>query len=345
LAPLTEYDGLTTGSVRKVRGADVTDDPGERRRRPSAEGEPPPSPAPPPPVDVDPEQEPDEQEEERDGAVPAVPPLGAPSTAGGPPAGGPTAPGTGGPTAPTAPGTGGPTAPAAPGGGGPTAPAAPGGGGPTAPAPPGGGGPTAPAPPGGGGPTAPAPPGTARGIRRFLASRGGKVASVVVAGSVVAGAFLGTRGGSPSIEGEWVVQQFNRQAGVVLEDVPETLPAERWVISKDASCEGSGCPLELTTTALEGAPRPIHLELRPASDGTHLADLDFVSQCINPDTGQVLETEASNVHSTYRVRVAEGPVLDIVFEWDGSPTNQGLAAGCDIRSARFVATGRPAPDS
>src|SRR6266545_1618474 len=149
-------------------------------------------------------------------------------------------------------------------------------------------------------------------------------------------------GGGGSIAGEWVVDEYQRQRGVVSEDIPETLPGERWAITGRAGCEGADCTFDLITTALEGPPNPIHLALRPDSGGSYVAELEFVSQCIDRATRRVLEPEASNVRSTYRVRLVGGstdPELEITFDWDGSPTDRGLRAGCDIRSARFVARG------
>jgi hypothetical protein len=144
------------------------------------------------------------------------------------------------------------------------------------------------------------------------------------------------------IAGTWNTNEYRRLSGETLDDIPETLPAEQWVIERPEDCEDP-CTYDLTTYPIDRPGEdPLEMKLTPSDDGWE-AELEFVSMCIEQTTGNVLEPEASNVSSVYRVELT-GEQLKIGFDWDGEPTDAGLAAGCNIELADFETEARRAEE-
>jgi hypothetical protein len=148
-----------------------------------------------------------------------------------------------------------------------------------------------------------------------------------------------------SIVGVWNTGEWERLSGQTLEHIPEKLLPEKWTVTRPDDCTAPECILDLTTEPLDRPGGQFQTELRPAEDGGYVAEIDFVSMCTDRATGQVREARASEVTSTYEVRVVgepEAAELAITAVWEGRPTDAGIAAGCNIESARFEATARPA---
>jgi hypothetical protein len=138
------------------------------------------------------------------------------------------------------------------------------------------------------------------------------------------------------LAGRWETQRFVRISGDVFENIPEELQREAWSIVPQADCQGPDCTYRLGTTPLETEGGEIVMELRPENGGW-IATTDWVSSCVDPETGEVSVAEASMVHGTYLVRriPTEEEILDISFTWDGVPTPAAVAADCLIRAAEF----------
>jgi len=185
--------------------------------------------------------------------------------------------------------------------------------------------------------------------RRHL-SRAWVGAAAVVA--VLMALSLGGCGGAndkaeepPSIVGVWETGEWERQSGETLEHIPAKLSPERWTITRPTDCAEPACVLNLTTEPLGRPGGQFETQLRPAEDGSYVAEIDFVSACTDRATGQVREANASAVTSTYEVSVVgdpKAPELAITAVWEGQPTAEGLAAGCNIKKARYEATAQPA---
>jgi hypothetical protein len=146
-----------------------------------------------------------------------------------------------------------------------------------------------------------------------------------------------------AVVGVWETTDWERLSGEKLDDIPERLEAERWRISRARRCTPARCVLKVVTEALVGAPRPLKLELRPDRKHRYVGSLAFVSMCVDRDTRRVKEPHASDVTSTYRVRVVgSGATRELALTalWSGRPTPEGVAAGCEIRRARFASRAR-----
>jgi hypothetical protein len=139
------------------------------------------------------------------------------------------------------------------------------------------------------------------------------------------------------LAGEWETERFVRLSGDVFQNIPEELQREAWTIVPQANCPGPDCTYRLGTTPLETEGGEIVMELRPESGGW-VATTDWISACVDAETGEVSVAEASMVRGTYLVWVIdmEGEtILEISFTWDGEPTPAAVAADCLIRAAEF----------
>ena len=139
------------------------------------------------------------------------------------------------------------------------------------------------------------------------------------------------------LAGEWETERFARLSGDVFENIPEELQREAWTIGPLTDCPGRDCTYRLGTTPLETEGGEIVMELRPEGEGW-VATTDWISACVDAETGAVSVAEASMVHGTYLVRVIEmedEAILEISFTWDGEPTPAAVAADCLIRAAEF----------
>jgi hypothetical protein len=138
--------------------------------------------------------------------------------------------------------------------------------------------------------------------------------------------------------------EYTRRTGDVLADIPATLPAERWTITRPGDCGDAHCDLELTMQPAAGGSGRYDTELK-YKDGHYVAAIDFTSSCIDPTTRQVRERNASSVKSTYNVRTTGATDklgLAIHAVWEGEPTAAGIKAGCTIRAAEFDTTAESA---
>jgi hypothetical protein len=142
-----------------------------------------------------------------------------------------------------------------------------------------------------------------------------------------------------AVVGVWETGEWERESGEKLDDIPERLEGERWQIARSGRCTRRSCTLNVVTEALVGPPRPIKFLIRSNPHNRYVGTLDFVSMCVEQNTRRVLEEHASDVTSTYHVRVrGTGPDRELALTaiWKGEPTPEGLAAGCEIRRARFT---------
>jgi hypothetical protein len=178
-------------------------------------------------------------------------------------------------------------------------------------------------------------------------SVGWRLSIVVLSALVLVGASGDSTPGGVrrSPVGTWETGPWERQSGRVLDDIPETLQAERWTIERARRCQRPirHCALDVVNEALEGAPTPLELLLQPAEPGVWAGALDFVSSCVDLATGAVKEDRASDVVASYEVEVSgqgRDRRLDLRSIWDAEPTEEGIAAGCRIESARFETTAR-----
>lgn len=146
-----------------------------------------------------------------------------------------------------------------------------------------------------------------------------------------------TRESLVDLAGEWETERFVRLSGDVFQNIPEELQREAWSIVPQAGCPGPDCTYRLGTTPLETKGAEIVMELRPESAGW-VATTDWISACVDAETGEVSVAEASMVQGTYVVRVIgmeDEAILEISFTWDGAPTPAAEAADCLIRAAEF----------
>ena len=180
---------------------------------------------------------------------------------------------------------------------------------------------------------------------------GWRLSIVVLSALALVGATSDTqpRDSRRSPVGIWETGPWERQSGRVLDDIPETLQAERWTIERARRCQRpiQGCALDVVNEALEGAPTPLELRLQPAEPGVWAGDLEFVSSCVDRATGAVKADRASDVVAIYEVEMSgrgRDRRLDLRSIWDGEPTEEGIAAGCRIESARFETTARLAEE-